>query len=88
LTLQAKVNLTNPTQYSATIPYVDINILTNNTILGHATVRNVEIVPGNNTNVTVQAIWDPSSHGPNGAAIGRELLSQYISGMSILKSYL
>jgi len=88
LTLQAKVNFTNPTQYSATIPYVDINILTNNTVLGHATVRNVKIVPGNNTNITVQAVWEPSAQGPEGATIGRELLSQYISGMLILKSYL
>jgi hypothetical protein len=88
LTLQGKVNLTNPTQYSATIPYVDINILANNTILGHATVHNVKIVPGNNTNITVQAVWDPSAYGSEGAAIGRELLSQYISGRLTLKSYL
>ena len=88
MTLQGKVNLTNPTQYSATIPYVDINILANDTILGHATVRNVKIVPGNNTNVTVQAVWDPAARGPEGAAIGRELLSQYISGTLILKLYL
>jgi hypothetical protein len=88
LTLQGKVNFTNPTQYSATIPYVDINILAKNTILGHATINNVKIVPGNNTNITVQAVWDPSAQGSEGAAIGRELLSQYISGMLILKSYL
>ena len=81
LTLEAKVNLTNPTEYSAEVPYVNINMLNNNTILGNATARNVKIVPGKNTNITVTAIWDPRVlSGEDGALMGRELLSQYISG--------
>jgi hypothetical protein len=75
------VNLTNPTNYSATVPYVDINILNNNTLLGHATVKDLYIGPGNNTNIPVTAFWDPATlSGKQGAAVGREFLSQYISG--------
>jgi hypothetical protein len=38
---------------------------------------------GNNTNVRVEATWDPSKFGGDlGAEIGRELLSQYISGFN------
>lgn len=81
LTISALVNLTNPTNYSATVPYVDINILNNNTLLGHATVKNLSLRPGNNTNIPVTATWDPLTLGGDPAAsIGREFLSQYISG--------
>lgn len=75
------VNVTNPTKYFASIPYVNINILVNNTLLGHATVRDLEMAPGNNTNIPVTALWDPYTLGSEpAAAVGRELLSQYISG--------
>lgn len=81
LTIAALVNLTNPTNYSATVPYVDINILNNNTLLGHATIKDLYIGPGNNTNIPVVAHWDPATLGGKpGAAVGREFLSQYISG--------
>jgi hypothetical protein len=81
LTIQAVVNFTNPTAYSATVPYIDIKLLTNGTALGHVTARNLTVVPGNNTNLLVQASWEPSiAGGLNGKAVGRELLSQYISG--------
>lgn len=81
LTLSASVNITNPTSYSATVPYIDIHLLSNSTILGHATATNVSIHPGKNTKLPVTAIWDPTST-PNGLAQGRELLSQYISGLN------
>ncbi|KAF2809599.1 uncharacterized protein BDZ99DRAFT_388718 [Mytilinidion resinicola] len=81
LTLQAEVNFTNPTNYSATVPYFNINILVNDTILGSATATNVLVVPGNNTNVTITAVYDPfGNSGEKGKTVGRELLSQYISG--------
>lgn len=81
LTLQAKVNFTNPTKYSATVPYFNINILVNDTILGQAIATNITVVPGNNTNVPIKAVYDPfTSSGKKGQAVGRELLSQYISG--------
>ncbi|KAL8931799.1 MAG: hypothetical protein Q9216_007067 [Gyalolechia sp. 2 TL-2023] len=81
LTIGAKVNVTNPTEYAATVPYIDINILVNDTILGHATARNVSISPGPNHNLPIVAVWDPSTQsGKKGIHTGSELLSQYISG--------
>jgi hypothetical protein len=83
LTLQAEVNFTNPTNYSATVPYVDIMILTNGTLLGHATARNVAVVPGKNERIVVQAVWEPGVvGGEEGAKMAREFLSQYISGFN------
>lgn len=81
LTLEADVNFTNPTAYSASVPFVDINILTNNTILAHATAENLHVGPGNNTNLKIKATWNPSKDsGAKGLLVGRELLSQYLSG--------
>ncbi|KAJ9642434.1 hypothetical protein H2199_004815 [Coniosporium tulheliwenetii] len=81
LILQAEVNFTNPTEYSATVPYVNVNILNNGTVLGQATAKDVVVVPGPNKNIVVEVLWDPlASSGKKGAAVGRELLSQYISG--------
>ncbi|KAL2073187.1 hypothetical protein VTL71DRAFT_10511 [Oculimacula yallundae] len=83
LNLEARVNFTNPTEYSAQIPYFNIHILNNGSIIGDATANNIVVTPGNNTNVLVQATWDPTKFGgKKGAAIGRELLSQYISGFN------
>jgi hypothetical protein len=79
--LQAKVNITNPTEYTADVPYFDIHILNNGSIIGTATARNLHVAKGNNTNLLVDAIWDPYTlGGKNGQKIGRDLLSQYISG--------
>ncbi|KAI4258465.1 MAG: hypothetical protein LQ352_001216 [Teloschistes flavicans] len=81
LTIGAKVNLTNPTEYAATVPFIDINIFVNDTLLGHATAQNVSVVPGPNQNLAVVANWNPHGQsGRKGAHIGSELLSQYISG--------
>lgn len=83
LTIHALVNLTNPTEYSAVVPYVDIHILTNGTLLGHATAKSLSVGPGVNVNIPVTAIWDPLSMGGEEArAVGIEFLSQYISGES------
>jgi hypothetical protein len=80
ITLQAYVNITNPTNYSATVPYFNINILVNGTILGQATAKDISVHPGNNTNIVVTAVWDPyTNSGIEGKAVGRELLSQYVS---------
>ncbi len=84
LVFQASVNFTNPTKYSAHVPYVSINILSNGTVVGQAKVRNASIVSGANTNVVVEALWDPVKFsGEKGRSAGRELLSQYISGKFI-----
>ena len=60
---------------------MNIHILNNGSVIGDATVRNFSVSPGNNTNIPVQATWDPYKFGgKNASNIGRELLSQYISG--------
>jgi len=81
ITLQARVNFTNPTSYTATIPYFNIHILNNGSIMGQASARNVDVTAGNNTNILVDAIWDPYTFGGDkGKKIGRDLLSQYVCG--------
>ncbi|KUJ12106.1 uncharacterized protein LY89DRAFT_786246 [Mollisia scopiformis] len=83
LHLQAHVNFTNPTEYTAKIPYINIHILNNGSVIGDATARNITVGRGNNTNLLVQATWDPTTFGgENATKIGRELLSQYISGFN------
>ena len=82
LLVQAKVNVTNPTNYSATVPYVNINLFSNDTLLGQAIAKNVTVVPGRNDNILVTATWEALSS--KGKAVGRELLSQYISGRFLL----
>ncbi|KAL5389076.1 hypothetical protein PMIN06_009599 [Paraphaeosphaeria minitans] len=84
ITLTANVNITNPTNYSATVPYFNINLLVNKTVVGQVTAKDIEVHPGNNTNLLVTAIWDPFTHsGAKGKEIGRQLLSQYISGYNV-----
>ncbi|TVY49999.1 hypothetical protein LOCC1_G000128 [Lachnellula occidentalis] len=81
LVIEARVNFTNPTLYTAQVPFINIHVLNNGSILGEATARNIKVVQGNNTNILVQATWDPTQRGDEKARkIGRELLSQYISG--------
>ena len=81
LTFSALVNISNPTEYSATVPYADIHMLNNGSIIGHATARDLYLKPGENNNLYVETVWDPLAlGGKEAAARGRELLSQYISG--------
>jgi len=83
MTFEVNVNLTNPTNYSASIPYFSINILVNDTVLGQALVKDMHVIPGNNTNLVAQALWDPyGNSGKKGKHIGAEMLSQYISGFN------
>ncbi len=84
LSFEALVNITNPTEYTATVPYVNIKLSSNGTELGHATARNVTVVPGPNHNILVESLWDPlTPSGDKGVAQGKELLSQYISGQPL-----
>ncbi|KAI1354443.1 hypothetical protein F5Y01DRAFT_312006 [Xylaria sp. FL0043] len=82
LTLQALVNVTNPTPYTAYVPFANIHLVANNTVLGDGTVRNLDIRAGNNTNLLVTASWNPAKQGPHGRKIGRDLISQYISNFN------
>jgi len=84
LLLQAKINITNPTDYSANVPFVNINLLSNGTLLGYATAKNITVVPGLNDDILVEALWDPlTPSGKAGVDQGRELLSQYISTLPL-----
>jgi hypothetical protein len=83
LGFRTAVNFTNPTDYTARVPYVNIHILNNGSILGHVTAKNINVTTGNNTNVVVETMWDPLDlGGVEGAHVGKELLSQYISGFN------
>lgn len=82
LGLEASVNFTNPTPYSANVPFMDVHLLVNDTIMGHVVVEGVAVKPENNTRVPVRAIWEPGKlSGEKGALVGRTLLSQYLSGI-------
>jgi hypothetical protein len=64
------------------VPYFDIRLINNGTILGHATAKNVSVKPGDNENVVVQAVWDPlTPGGKKGHDLALEFLSQYLSGV-------
>lgn len=103
LTISARLNFTNPTPYSATIPYLDVQIVKNGSVLAHATVRDVEVSAGKNEGMEVRGVYDPvgmngdeewtglgletsksgeEGKGAEAAAVGREFLSQYLSGFN------
>ena len=77
VTLQARVNVSNPTDYSAHIPFMNISMSNNDTVLGYGIAKDVDVVPGNNTNLLVNALWMPEND-----TVGRQFLSQYISGLN------
>ncbi|KAK2793513.1 hypothetical protein FQN52_001099 [Onygenales sp. PD_12] len=81
--VEVKVNFTNPTEYSADIPYINLHIARNNTSIGQTTARNLSISPGVNSGIRISALWNPSqSGGKEGVNIGRDLLSRYVSGLN------
>ncbi|KAJ5342010.1 hypothetical protein N7541_011134 [Penicillium brevicompactum] len=83
MTVSTLVNFTNPTQYSATIPFVDLLILYNDTTVGHITAQNLSIAAGNNSHVPIDFLWCPSDlSGDHGVEAGRALFSSYISGFN------
>jgi hypothetical protein len=71
ITLQARANVTNPTEYSAHVPHVNVSIVVNETRVGYAWAS-ADVVPGPNS-VIVRAAWEVG-------AVGREWLSQFVSG--------
>lgn len=79
--MQALANVTNPTPYAATIPYIHLHIFNHGHRIGEAVARDVDFQKGNNSNILVYATWDPTTFGGEKAReIGRRLLSDYISG--------
>ncbi|OHE97658.1 hypothetical protein CORC01_07073 [Colletotrichum orchidophilum] len=83
MTLEALVNITNPTPYTASIPYVNIHIVRDGFVLGSATAENLRVVQGNNTNLVVRANWDPTSEGEAGRKIASDMISEYLSGRNV-----
>ncbi|KAF6816857.1 pre-rRNA processing protein [Colletotrichum sojae] len=83
LTLEALVNITNPTPYAAFVPYVNIHIVKDGVVLGSATAENMNVVRGNNTNLLVTAKWDPTADGEAGRRIAGDLISEYLSGRNV-----
>ncbi|KAK0612878.1 hypothetical protein B0T17DRAFT_498804 [Bombardia bombarda] len=83
ITLKATVNVSNPTPYSAHIPWISLHVLCNGTVVGEALAENLDITTGNNSNLVVSAVWNPSmGDDKKGPRVGRDLLSQYISGFN------
>lgn len=82
LVVSTRVNFTNPTDYFATIPLIDILMIYNNTAVAHIIGHDISLAPGNNTDVSVDFVWSPREYGgAEGIIAGRELLSSYISGL-------
>ncbi|KAL2886184.1 pre-rRNA processing protein [Ceratocystis lukuohia] len=79
ITLSAVVNITNPAPYSASIPYINIHLLKNGSVLGNTTLRNVNITRGRNLNIPVSAIWAPEDAGLDARKTGVDLISGYLS---------
>lgn len=82
ISLKASVNITNPTPYSARVPWISIHVLCNGSLVGEARAENLDIKTGNNTNLVVSATWNPTLGGDDGVTKGRNLLSQYLSGFN------
>lgn len=81
LSILTRVNFTNPTEYSATVPYADVRVLYNGTAVGHVIARHLSLVPGNNTNASIELSWNPLENGGlHGIEAGRTLISSFISG--------
>ncbi|KAJ5446936.1 hypothetical protein N7445_001757 [Penicillium cf. griseofulvum] len=83
--VSTQANFTNPTNYSATVPFVDLLILYNDTAVAHITAQNISVGPGNNSFIPVDFFWCPlDAAGVDGVEAGRALLSSYISGQFLL----
>lgn len=83
MTLEALVNITNPTPYTASIPYINIHIVRDGFVLGSATAENLRVDKGNNTNLLVKANWDPTVEGEAGRKIASDMISEYLSGRNV-----
>lgn len=81
INLKASVNFTNPTPYTATIPLLNIHLFAHDSLIGEATVEDVDMKLGKISDVFVRATWDPEGlGGEKSKEAGRKLLSDYLSG--------
>lgn len=81
--IEAVVNVTNPTPYSASIPYFTAHIMKNGSVIGDATIRDARIPTGDIENLVISAIWEPAISGEVGRKIGVDLVSGFVSGENI-----
>lgn len=81
--VEALVNITNPTPYSASVPYFTAHVMKNGSVIGDATVRNARITRGRVEDLLISAVWEPSRSGEEGREIGIDLVSGYLSGQNI-----
>lgn len=59
-----------------------MKLLHNSTDVAHLIARNLSVSPGRNSDVIVDGLWNPLDiSGEKGVVAGRDLLSQYVSGM-------
>ncbi|KAL3437687.1 hypothetical protein BDV09DRAFT_161745 [Aspergillus tetrazonus] len=83
LLVETILNFTNPTQYSASVPLLDLLLVYNDTKVAHLTTRDVTIVPGTNTGVNVNMQWSPLDlGGPSAVLAGQDLISRFVSGLN------
>ncbi|RFU80974.1 hypothetical protein TARUN_1259 [Trichoderma arundinaceum] len=79
--MQASVNITNPTPYTASIPFANVHVYHKELLIGEVTVNHIDFQLGNNTNLPVFATWDPVSlGGEESHKAATKLLSDYLSG--------
>jgi hypothetical protein len=85
--MKAKVNVTNPSPYSAAVPFVDLILVYNETKVAHLIAHDLKIIPGVNSGIHADLQWDPLElSGPAGVIAGQEMLSRYISGKTVPNS--
>jgi hypothetical protein len=80
ISIEGRLSATNPTPYTANVPYISVHIVKNGSIIGEVSTENIEVKSGLNENIRVRATWKSARSGSEAGQIGRELISQYISG--------
>lgn len=79
--MRARINFTNPLSYTASIPHLNVHVLSHGKVIGEAIATNLELQLGNNTGSYIEATWDPITFGGTDALEdARQLLSDYVSG--------
>lgn len=89
LSLIGKVNFTNPTPYSAYIPFASFHLASHGHRLAVAEVQEFHLVRGNVTDAAANVLWDPIELGGMQAQReGQRLISEYLSGKNTTISIL
>ncbi|KAK5997046.1 hypothetical protein PT974_02397 [Cladobotryum mycophilum] len=79
--MRASINLTNPTPYTASIPYANVHVMVKGHLIGEVTAKDLDLKLGENTNMVVYATWDPVTWGGEEShKVATQLLSNYLSG--------